>query len=618
MPGSGKYAKQQSGVDIGATEFLSSSSMPTFVQGTTGATTDVVSTSVTTGTLGATPTAGNLLVLAVFWQNSPAITNPSGWGTPIHSINDGTSFKTAIYTKIATGSESTSQTVSFTVSALSGGAAVILEEWTGVDGTTPIEITADGTAVTTGVDATAIAITGGANPAQTNDIAITYAGWRQTPTLTLGTGATGTTWSAQTAKFSTSGTTGNNLISAESAVSSSTLSTSSAASFAGTLASARRFGVAMLVVKASVPTSPPSNSTLPVISPTTGIVVGSSLSTTNGTWTNSPTSFTYQWKRNGTNISSATSSSYTVQVADAGANITVTVTATNTAGSASATSNAVTMPDVPANSVAPGASGATSQGSTLTVTNGSWTNSPTSFTYQWRRDGVNISGATSATYSIVGGDLGHTLVARITAINSFGSGTADSNSISIPSSAYGQGPAVVGLEILEWPSTILNTSVPATGWSNFTPVLFPLSPAGLPIFSAKVMRTSAATTPTSSQVNMAIYTYNYTATNTFTATLVATTGAANAVNILQANIISGPVDLDFTQNRYFVGIMTNLAPIIRHDNTPLPSAFSVIQFSSARASLTDWPASFNQSNVVPYSVGYPYIALGTTTSTWFL
>jgi hypothetical protein len=37
---------------------------------------------------------------------------------------------------------------------------------------------------------------------------------------------------------------------------------------------------------------------------------------------------------------------------------------------------------VPVNTVAPIVSGSTTEGTTLTTTNGSWTNSPTAFAYQ--------------------------------------------------------------------------------------------------------------------------------------------------------------------------------------------------------------------------------------------
>jgi hypothetical protein len=84
----------------------------------------------------------------------------------------------------------------------------------------------------------------------------------------------------------------------------------------------------------------PVNVSAPVVTGTAS--VGSVLTTTNGTWDNEPTSYTYQWKRNGSNILSATSSTYTVVAADVSQSITCTVTATNDAGSASATSNTIT------------------------------------------------------------------------------------------------------------------------------------------------------------------------------------------------------------------------------------------------------------------------------------
>ena len=84
----------------------------------------------------------------------------------------------------------------------------------------------------------------------------------------------------------------------------------------------------------------PANTAAPVISGTPA--VGSSLTASTGTWSNTPTSYAYQWKRAGTAISGATASTYTVVSGDVGQALTVTVTASNTAGSASATSASVT------------------------------------------------------------------------------------------------------------------------------------------------------------------------------------------------------------------------------------------------------------------------------------
>jgi hypothetical protein len=87
----------------------------------------------------------------------------------------------------------------------------------------------------------------------------------------------------------------------------------------------------------------PVNTVAPVISGTAA--VGQTLTTTNGTWTGTPTiTFAYQWRRDGANIPGATSSTYVVQVADQGAGITCRVTATNPDGFRAATSNTITIP----------------------------------------------------------------------------------------------------------------------------------------------------------------------------------------------------------------------------------------------------------------------------------
>jgi hypothetical protein len=90
----------------------------------------------------------------------------------------------------------------------------------------------------------------------------------------------------------------------------------------------------------AVVASAPVNTGLPAISGTT--TVGSTLTTTNGTWSGTPTiGYAYQWKRGGTNISGATASTYLLVSADLAATVAVTVTATNTVGSTGATSTAV-------------------------------------------------------------------------------------------------------------------------------------------------------------------------------------------------------------------------------------------------------------------------------------
>lgn len=92
------------------------------------------------------------------------------------------------------------------------------------------------------------------------------------------------------------------------------------------------------------PSIGPGRLRLTALSPRTASAptVGEVLTTTNGTWTGSPTSFAYQWQHCAasacTNITGATSSTYTIQSSDVGDTIDVIVTASNAGGSASQTS----------------------------------------------------------------------------------------------------------------------------------------------------------------------------------------------------------------------------------------------------------------------------------------
>ena len=68
-------------------------------------------------------------------------------------------------------------------------------------------------------------------------------------------------------------------------------------------------------------------------------------------------------------------------------------------------------------------------GQSLTLTTGSWSNTPTSYTRQWTRCDTggascgDIGGATAATYLLVAADQGSTIRVRVTASNAAGQGT---------------------------------------------------------------------------------------------------------------------------------------------------------------------------------------------------
>ena len=190
----------------------------------------------------------------------------------------------------------------------------------------------------------------------------------------------------------------------------------------------------------TVPVQPPVNTSPPTISGQT--VVGDTLTAANGSWSNGPTGYSYQWQdcdSSGANcgsISGATSSSYKLASSDAGGTIDVVVTASNSAGSGQATSVAtavVTVPvQPPVNTSPPTISGQTVVGDTLTAANGVWSNGPTGYSYQWQdcdSSGANcssISGATSSSYKLASSDAGGTIDVVVTASNSAGSGQATS------------------------------------------------------------------------------------------------------------------------------------------------------------------------------------------------
>jgi hypothetical protein len=72
---------------------------------------------------------------------------------------------------------------------------------------------------------------------------------------------------------------------------------------------------------------------------------------------------------------------------------------------------------LPVNSVAPAITGTETEGETLTVSNGTWSNTPDAYAYIWMRDGVPIAGAAAATYDLTEDDVGAVITATVKATN---------------------------------------------------------------------------------------------------------------------------------------------------------------------------------------------------------
>ncbi len=175
----------------------------------------------------------------------------------------------------------------------------------------------------------------------------------------------------------------------------------------------------------------PANIVAPAI--TGSSAVGGVLTCGNGTWNGSATIvYTRQWQRDGVDIGGETATTYTVLDADNGKTISCNVTGTNALGASTAASNSIAVSNAPANTVAPVASGLTVQGSTLSCTTGTWTGlTPITYTYQWRRAGVAIVGATNSTYVTQAADIGAAVDCLVTATNSVGPTSVDSNNITV-------------------------------------------------------------------------------------------------------------------------------------------------------------------------------------------
>jgi hypothetical protein len=183
--------------------------------------------------------------------------------------------------------------------------------------------------------------------------------------------------------------------------------------------------------------APPANTAAPTITGTAR--VGETLTAQNGTWSNNPTAFQYQWQRCNAsgaacaNVAGATQKTYLLTPADSGRTMRVRVTGINAEGAVNARSapTAVVTPSAaPRNTARPTIAGEPEVGQELTAEDGTWTNTPTSFTYQWQRCDIDaiscvvVAGATGKTYGVRAADVGFRLRVEVTARNANGAGSA--------------------------------------------------------------------------------------------------------------------------------------------------------------------------------------------------
>lgn len=128
---------------------------------------------------------------------------------------------------------------------------------------------------------------------------------------------------------------------------------------------------------------------------------------------------TYQWQRNGVAINGALAATYKLTAADVGQKITVVMLVNIFDGSRriSWTSAATRTVIAPAllNIVKPTVRGLPVVGRTLTAKVGTWRPAGTRYTYQWRRNGNPIKGATASTYRLTRADKGKKVSVKVVA-----------------------------------------------------------------------------------------------------------------------------------------------------------------------------------------------------------
>jgi hypothetical protein len=153
----------------------------------------------------------------------------------------------------------------------------------------------------------------------------------------------------------------------------------------------------------------------PVPTITGSAILGQKLTAVPGTWSPATVALGYQWLRDGEPIVGATSSTYTLVPDDFGATISVSVTGTKSGYTT------VTKTSEPTDTVTgavtgstPTISGTGTVGQTLTAIAGAWGPDGVELSYQWKRAGVAIEGATEPEYTLTGDDAGASITVTVT------------------------------------------------------------------------------------------------------------------------------------------------------------------------------------------------------------
>jgi hypothetical protein len=166
---------------------------------------------------------------------------------------------------------------------------------------------------------------------------------------------------------------------------------------------------------------------------------------------NTGTGLTYQWKLGTNNITGATASSYSATTAGS-----YTCVVSNSCGGTTSNAITVTINPLPTATI-------TASGSTAICTGGSVTlnaNTGPGLTYQWKKGGTNITGATASSYVA-------TTTGSYTCAVSNNCGTATSNTITVTSGTPPATPSNISGNNKVCPSTTEIYSVTAVSGVTF-------------------------------------------------------------------------------------------------------------------------------------------------------
>ena len=146
--------------------------------------------------------------------------------------------------------------------------------------------------------------------------------------------------------------------------------------------------------------------------------VGAQLTASPGSWSQSETTFGYQWRAGKSDIANATGSTFKVKRAQQGKRISVQVTASKVGYPTATVASSKTPPIEPGaitNTGRPTITGEVRIDAVLTAAPGSWTPAPSALSYQWWADGQPVEGATAATFVPTAAQVGKPLSVQVSA-----------------------------------------------------------------------------------------------------------------------------------------------------------------------------------------------------------